>query len=55
MAEEFGVSNKVIYGKIDFFYQQALAFDKFYSYLLPQAIAGKSLNLSADRQHYLLS
>ena len=48
IAEEFEISNRVIYGKIDFLYEQALAFDEFQSYFLSKALERKSLNLSSD-------
>lgn len=48
IAEEFEISNRVIYGKIDFLYEQALAFDEFHSYFLSKALERKSLNLSSD-------
>jgi DNA polymerase III epsilon subunit len=51
--EKNGIDAKVIYDKINFFYQQTLAFDKFHSEKLDFAVATKSLNLSTDRQHYL--
>lgn len=51
--EKNGIDAKVIYDKIDFFYQQTLAFDKYHSQKLDFSTATKSLNLSTDRQHYL--
>ncbi|TWX55200.1 exonuclease domain-containing protein [Colwellia hornerae] len=51
--QKFGISAKVIYAKIDFFYQQALAFDAYHKLNLDFAVATKILNISSDRQHYL--
>jgi len=50
--EKLDMSAKVIYGKIDFFYEQALAFDAYYSQLIDHAVATKTLNLSTDRLHH---
>lgn len=51
--EKNGINAKVIYDKIDFFYKQTLAFDKYHSQKLDYAVATKLLNLNTDRQHYL--
>lgn len=53
IEEKLDISAKVIYDKIDFFYQQALAFDHYYMDKLDHAVATRTLNLSSDRQHYL--
>lgn len=50
--EKLDMSAKVIYGKIDFFYEQALAFDAYHSQLIDHAVATKTLNLSTDRLHH---
>jgi len=50
--EKLGISAKVIYGKIDFFYEQALAFDAYYSQCIDHAVATKTLSLSTDRLHH---
>jgi DNA polymerase III epsilon subunit len=51
--EKFRISAKVIYSKIDFFYEQALAFEEYHKQKLEFTLASKSLNLSCDRQHCL--
>ncbi|WP_150138916.1 exonuclease domain-containing protein [Candidatus Enterovibrio escicola] len=50
--EKLGISPKVLYSKIDFFYEQALAFDAYHSNLIDHAVATKTLNLSCDRLHH---
>lgn len=51
--EKFKVSAKVIYSKIDFYYEQALAFEAYHKKNMEVALKLKTLNLSSDRQHYL--
>jgi DNA polymerase III epsilon subunit len=53
MMDKHGLGAKVIYDKINFFYEQALAFDHYHSQMLDHAVATKTLNLSSDRQFYL--
>lgn len=53
MMDKHGLGAKVIYDKINFFYEQALAFDHYHSQVLDHAVATKTLNLSSDRQFYL--
>ncbi len=50
--DKLGISAKVIYSKIDFYYKQALAFDAYHSQQLDFAVATKTLNLSTDRLHH---
>lgn len=53
MMDKHNLGAKVIYDKINFFYEQALAFDHYHSELLEHAVARRELNLSTDRQFYL--
>ena len=53
MMDKHEISAKVIYDKIDFFYEQALAFDNYHAEILEHAVARRELNLSTDRQFYL--
>tara|TARA_B110000211_G_scaffold216736_1_gene259991 strand:+ start:290 stop:2812 length:2523 start_codon:yes stop_codon:yes gene_type:complete len=53
MIEKHELGAKVIYDKINFFYEQALAFDHYHSQMLDHAVATRELNLSSDRQFYL--
>mgnify|MGYP007062143543 FL=1 len=53
MMDKYNLSAKVIYDKINFFYEQALAFDNYHMELLALTVARRELNLNADRQFYL--
>jgi len=53
VIEQFQINPKTLYGKINFFYEQCLAFNLYHSGSLRDALQGKELNLSTDRQHYL--
>jgi len=53
VIELFQINPKTLFDKINFFYKQCLAFDLFRSGGLKDALKGKELNLSTDRQHYL--
>ena len=53
MMDKHNLGAKVIYDKINFFYEQALAFDRYHSELLEHAVARRELSLSTDRQFYL--
>jgi len=53
VIEQFQINPKTLYDKINFFYEQCLAFDLFHNGGLQEALKGKELNLSTDRQHYL--
>lgn len=53
MMDKHNLGATVIYDKINFFYEQALAFDQYHSELLEHAVARRELNLSTDRQFYL--
>ncbi|OJF69197.1 hypothetical protein BK026_10535 [Alteromonas sp. V450] len=53
MMEKHELGAKVIYDKINFFYEQALAFDHYHSQMIDHAVATRTLSLSSDRQFYL--
>lgn len=53
MMDKHNLGAKVIYDKINFFYEQAFAFDHYHSELLEHAVARRELSLSKDRQFYL--
>jgi len=53
VIEQFQINPKTLYDKINFFYEQCVAFDLYHSGKLGEALEGKQLNLSTDRQHYL--
>lgn len=50
--DKLDITAKAIYHKIDFFYEQALAFDAYHSQKMDMAVIGKTLNLSTDRLHH---
>ena len=52
--KKWDINPQTIYDKIDFYYQQALAFSRYHETVsLPSAISNKMLILSCDRQQYL--
>lgn len=53
VIEQFELSPKTVYDKINFFYEQCIQFEKYQHYFLAEKLRNKNLSLSIDRQHYL--
>jgi DNA polymerase III epsilon subunit len=53
IQEQFSIAPTLIYNRIEFFYRQCIQFDQWHIKENINALKGKSLEVSMDRQHYL--